>query len=240
MAKKSRRVRQRENVHYLLDDNSQLLEPIAQPRRKYVKNVRPRSEGQQRLMEAIDAHTLVIGMGPAGTGKTYLSVAAAVQALDRQEVERIVLSRPAVEAGEQLGFLKGGLKEKLDPYMRPLYDALLDRMGGKRLQNCLAQGVIEIAPLAFMRGRTLANAFIILDEAQNTTAAQIKMFLTRLGDGSRMVVTGDPDQTDLAAGQSGLGEVAEKLDGVDGISVTRLYHGDVVRHPLVSRILERI
>ena len=201
--------------------------------------IRPRSKNQAAYLAAMAAHELVFGLGPAGTGKTYLAVAQAVDMMKRQQVERLVLSRPAVEAGERLGFLPGDMKEKVDPYLRPLYDALQDMLHEGKLNSKLASGQIEIAPLAFMRGRTLSHACVILDEAQNTTTAQMKMFLTRLGEGSRMVVTGDPRQTDLPAGvESGLVRAVERLEAVPEIAVTRFDRGDIVRHPLVSVILE--
>jgi len=200
--------------------------------------ITPRSPNQARYLEALFARELVFGVGPAGTGKTYLAVAYAVQLMTQGMVDRIILSRPAVEAGERLGFLPGDLKEKVDPYLQPLYDALHDNMPGDRVQKKLDQGDIEIAPLAFMRGRTLSNAVVILDEAQNTTPMQMKMFLTRLGENSRMVVTGDPSQTDLPPGKpSGLTDALDTLRGVDGVSVVRFLDSDVVRHPLVTRIV---
>ncbi len=201
--------------------------------------VRPRSRNQANYLDAMARNELVFGLGPAGTGKTYLAVAQAVSLLKRGEVERLVLSRPAVEAGERLGFLPGDMKEKVDPYLRPLYDALQDMLHEGKLNNKIASGEIEIAPLAFMRGRTLSRAFVILDEAQNTTTAQMKMFLTRLGEGSRMVITGDPSQTDLPAGvPSGLVAATSRLADVPGIAMTRFDRSDIVRHPLVSAILE--
>jgi len=189
-------------------------------------------------MEAIDTYNLVLALGPAGTGKTYLAVAKAVEALEAGQVGRIVLSRPAVEAGESLGFLPGAMEEKLAPYLRPLYDALADRLSPKRLKALMAEGLIEIAPIGYMRGRTLNNAYVVVDEAQNCTYAQIKMLLTRLGWNSTMVVTGDPAQTDLLPELSGLKSVAEKLDPVEDISVVRLQAEDIVRHPLVASMLE--
>ena len=205
--------------------------------RKYVKNVRAMSPGQQQVIEAIDERSVVLALGPAGSGKTYLAVAKAVEALEAGRVSRIVLSRPAVEAGESLGFLPGDLQEKLAPYLRPLYDALTERLGTKRLKVLLAEGVIEIAPVAYMRGRTLNDAFVVIDEAQNCTYVQLKMLLTRLGWRSTMVLTGDPDQTDLLPGISGLGDIATKLEQVPEISVIRLGDGDIVRHPLVAGML---
>ena len=205
--------------------------------RKYVKNVRAMSPLQQALIDAMDAHSVVVALGPAGTGKTYLAIAKAVDALERGRANRIVLSRPAVEAGENLGFLPGDVGEKLAPYLRPLYDALTERLGTKRLKMLLAEGVIEVAPVAYMRGRTLNDAFIVIDEAQNCTYGQIKMLLTRLGWRSTMVLTGDPDQTDLLPGLTGLKDIADRLERVEGISVIRLTDADIVRHPLVGGML---
>jgi phosphate starvation-inducible PhoH-like protein len=202
------------------------------------KIVTPRTPNQRAYMEAIRTKELVFGTGPAGTGKTYLAVASAAAALTNGEVDRIILSRPAVEAGERLGFLPGDMKEKVDPYLRPLYDALYDTMPANLVQKGIADGVIEIAPLAFMRGRTLAHAFVILDEAQNTTPLQMKMFLTRLGEGSRMVVTGDPSQVDLPPNvTSGLADASVILKGVSGIAHIAFGNSDIVRHPLVGRIV---
>jgi phosphate starvation-inducible PhoH-like protein len=201
-------------------------------------NVTPRTPAQAGYMDLLARHEMVFGIGPAGTGKTYLAVAQGVALLLAGRVDRIVLSRPAVEAGERLGFLPGDLKEKIDPYLRPLYDALHDMLPGEQVAKRIASGEIEIAPLAFMRGRTLAHCFVILDEAQNTTAAQMKMFLTRMGEGTRMVITGDPTQVDLPPGQaSGLREAMRILDGVPGIAFARFAEADVVRHPLVQRIV---
>ena len=202
-------------------------------------SVGPRSPGQSAYMEMLGRYEMVFGVGPAGTGKTYLAVAQAVAMLAANRVERIVLSRPAVEAGERLGFLPGDMKEKVDPYLRPLYDALGDMMPGDQVTRRIATGEIEVAPLAFMRGRTLSHAFVILDEAQNTTAAQMKMFLTRMGEGTRMVITGDLSQVDLPPGtRSGLREALDTLEGVQGIGVNRFDVRDVVRHPLVARIVD--
>jgi len=202
------------------------------------KLVMARTPTQGTYIEAIRKHELVFGVGPAGTGKTYLAVACAAEALMNGEVDRIVLSRPAVEAGERLGFLPGDMKEKVDPYLRPLYDALYDVMPASLVTKGIAENQIEIAPLAFMRGRTLAGAFVILDEAQNTTPQQMKMFLTRLGEGSRMVVTGDPTQIDLPSGiSSGLSEAVTVLKGVSGIETVMFKNADIVRHPLVGRIV---
>ncbi|GGA89635.1 phosphate starvation protein PhoH [Brucella endophytica] len=202
------------------------------------KTIFARTPTQDAYMRALDRSELVFGVGPAGTGKTYLAVAHAAMLLERGLVERIVLSRPAVEAGERLGFLPGDMKEKVDPYLRPLYDALYDMMPAEKVERALAAGVIEIAPLAFMRGRTLAHAAVILDEAQNTTSMQMKMFLTRLGENARMIVTGDPSQIDLPPGQkSGLVDALRILSDVSGIVTVRFTEKDVVRHPLVAAIV---
>jgi phosphate starvation-inducible PhoH-like protein len=202
------------------------------------RKIVPRSPNQGAYIDALSNHTLVFGIGPAGTGKTYLAVSVAVNMLLNGKVDRIILSRPAVEAGERLGFLPGDLREKIDPYLRPLYDALYDMLPAEQVVKRLESGEIEVAPLAFMRGRTLANAFVILDEAQNTTPMQMKMFLTRLGENSRMAVTGDPSQVDLPLGaRSGLKDALEILTGVEGLSVVRFSDVDVVRHPLVTRIV---
>jgi phosphate starvation-inducible protein PhoH and related proteins len=203
----------------------------------YRRRVRPQSDGQQRLMAAIERHNLTIALGPAGTGKTYLAVSAAVTALEAGEVGRIVLTRPAVEAGESLGYLPGDINDKLAPYLRPLNDALNERLGGKRVKQLMIEGAIEIAPIAYMRGRTLNNAFIVIDEAQNCTYGQIKMLLTRLGWHSTMVVTGDPDQSDLLDGLSGLADIAGRLEPIADIAVIRLGDRDIVRHPLVADML---
>ena len=203
------------------------------------KTVRPKTLNQKRYVDAIDEHTIVFGIGPAGTGKTYLAMAKAVQALQNKEVSRIILTRPAIEAGEKLGFLPGTLSDKIDPYVRPLYDALHDMVEAEAVPKLLTSGIIEVAPLAYMRGRTLNDAFIILDEAQNTSAEQMKMFLTRLGFGSKVVVTGDITQVDLPGGvRSGLRVVQGILDGIDDISFITLTARDVVRHQLVGRIVE--
>jgi len=197
-----------------------------------------RTPAQDAYMRAMERAELVFGIGPAGTGKTYLAVAHAATLLERGDINRIILSRPAVEAGERLGFLPGDMKEKVDPYLRPLYDALYDMMRPEHVERCITSGVIEVAPLAFMRGRTLANAVVILDEAQNTTSMQMKMFLTRLGENSKMVVTGDPSQVDLPRGEkSGLIEAVHLLDGIEGVHVSRFNDKDVVRHALVGRIV---
>lgn len=202
------------------------------------KSIRVKTIGQREYIQAIQKYDLVFGIGPAGTGKTYLAVVMAIQALKNGNVKKIILTRPAVEAGESLGFLPGDLKEKVDPYLRPLYDALHDVLGMEQTVRLIERGTIEIAPLAYMRGRTLDDAFVILDEAQNTTQAQMKMFLTRLGFGSKMVITGDSSQIDLPKGvQSGLIAVESILKGVKGLSFTYLDQSDVVRHPLVGRII---
>ena len=202
------------------------------------RRISPRSANQAAYLRALRAHELVFGLGPAGTGKTYLAVAMAVDMLMGGTVERIILSRPAVEAGERLGFLPGDLREKVDPYLRPLYDALHDMLPGEQVMKRLNSGEIEVAPLAFMRGRTLANAFVILDEAQNTTPVQMKMFLTRLGENARMAVTGDLSQIDLPPGaQCGLRDAVDTLKGVEGVAMIEFTEADVVRHPLVSRIV---
>ena len=244
MAKRSLRSKSRdsaylqENVHPLFPARASWSPHDAQFRdRKYVKNIRAMSPVQQQLMDAIDAQSVVLALGPAGTGKTYLAIAKAVEALESGKVGRIVLSRPAVEAGESIGFLPGEMEDKLAPYLRPLYDALSDRLSMKRVRALMAEGAIEIAPVGFMRGRTLNNAFVVIDEAQNCTYVQLKMLLTRLGWHSTMVITGDPNQSDLLPGVSGLGDVADRLEGVAGISVVRLHDVDIVRHPLVASML---
>lgn len=217
-------------------------DPLNQPSferrdQSYVRKIKPQNANQSRLMDAMAQNNLVVAVGPAGTGKTYLAITAAVEALEAGRVDRIILSRPAVEAGETLGFLPGDLQEKMSPFLRPLYDALNDRMGGKRLKQYMVDGSIEIAPIGFMRGRTLNNAFVVIDEAQNCTYGQIKMLLTRLGWHSTMVLTGDPDQSNLLPGMSGFSDVAKKLDAVPGIAVVRLTDSDIVRHPLVASML---
>lgn len=200
--------------------------------------IKSRSENQQRLVDAFSKSDMIFAVGPAGTGKTYLSIALAVKALKDKEVKKIILSRPAVEAGEKLGFLPGDMKDKIDPYLQPLYDALEDMMPASRLQDMMDKHVIQIAPLAFMRGRTLSDAVVILDEAQNTTPAQIRMFLTRMGWNTKMIITGDMTQIDLPRGQkSGLKEALEILSGIEGISVINLTQKDIVRHKLVTRIV---
>jgi phosphate starvation-inducible protein PhoH and related proteins len=245
MAKRSQRSKSRDslsasqNVHSLFPNRPWSPHDHDQENRdrRYVKNVRAMSPTQQQLMDAIDAQSVVLALGPAGTGKTYLAVAKAVEALESGKVQRIVLSRPAVEAGESLGFLPGDLNEKLAPYLRPLYDALTERLGTKRLKSMLAESVIEIAPVAYMRGRTLSECFVVIDEAQNCTYGQLKMLLTRLGWRSTMVLTGDPDQTDLLPGISGLSDIARRLEPIAEVPVVRLTEGDIVRHPLVAAML---
>jgi phosphate starvation-inducible PhoH-like protein len=244
MAKRSARRKARDsfresnNVHPLFPRTDGWNPHEDEPRdRKYVKNVRPMSAAQQALIDAIEERAVVLALGPAGTGKTYLAIAKAVDALEAGRVSRIVLSRPAVEAGENLGFLPGDIGEKLAPFLRPLYDALTERLGTKRLKAAIADGIVEIAPVAYMRGRTLNDCFIVIDEAQNCTYGQIKMLLTRLGWHSTMVLTGDPDQTDLLSGLSGYRDIAERLDRVEGIAVVRLSDADIVRHPLVAGML---
>ncbi len=242
MGKKSRRQQNPATVHALYpeDDNWHPLGKAGKDEQRdqsYVKTVRPKSPNQEHMMTAMDANTLVMALGPAGTGKTYLAVAKAVEWLEKGRVGRIVLTRPAVEAGESLGYLPGEMEEKLAPYLRPLFDSLSDRMGARSLKNMLKDGTIEIAPVGFMRGRTLNNAFVVIDEAQNCTYGQIKMLLTRLGWHSTMVVTGDPDQTDLLPGISGLADIAERIGVLDDVEVVRMGEADVVRHPLVASML---
>jgi phosphate starvation-inducible PhoH-like protein len=227
--------------------DAQLTLPSIEPRSRLAmaqistrrRTIMARTPVQDAYIRAFDRSELVFGIGPAGTGKTYLAVAYAAAMLERGAVDRLILSRPAVEAGERLGFLPGDMKEKVDPYLRPLYDALYDMMPPEKVERALDSEVIEVAPLAFMRGRTLSNAIIILDEAQNTTSMQMKMFLTRLGENSRMIVTGDPSQIDLPHGQaSGLVEATTLLRGVAGVAQIRFTAADVVRHPLVARIVD--
>ena len=203
----------------------------------YLKTVKPRTANQEVLMKAIDEHALTIAVGPAGTGKTYLAVSKAVEALNAGRIARIVITRPVVEAGESLGFLPGDINEKMDPWMRPIYDALSDRLGAKQVRQMVRDGTVEVAPLAYMRGRTISRSFLVVDEAQNMTFPQIKMLLTRLGWHSTMVITGDPDQSDLLPGVSGLAEAVHRLDALDGIAVVRLTAQDIVRHPLVAAMM---
>lgn len=222
---------QKDDLHPMTEESTGL--------RTKLRTFTARSPNQASYIEALKTCPLVIGLGPAGTGKTFLAVAAAVQMMIEGIVDRIILSRPAVEAGERLGFLPGDLREKIDPYLRPLYDSLYMSLPAETVVKKLANGEIEVAPLAFMRGRTLTNAFVILDEAQNTTSVQMKMFLTRLGDNSRMVLTGDLGQVDLPKGvRSGLRDAVDILEGVEDVSITRFDSSDVVRHPLVSRIID--
>lgn len=243
MAKKSRKSR-KSNDHDFKVINSGIAEwhPLddeidGRRDQKFVKNVKPRSDGQAELMKSIQNYSLTMAIGPAGTGKTYLAISAAVESLLKGEVERIILSRPAMEAGESLGFLPGDLHEKMAPYLRPLYDALGDRMGGKKVRQLIEDGTIEIAPIGFMRGRTLNNAFVVIDESQNCTYSQLKMILSRLGWNSTMVVTGDPDQSDLLEGMSGLADISRRLDVLSNVAVVKLSQDDIVRHPLVADML---
>ncbi|TDQ61877.1 phosphate starvation-inducible protein PhoH [Maritalea mobilis] len=233
-------------IRMILTEDSQLTLPTFEKRGRVrmaqiatrKSTIVARSPAQDGYIRAMDRQELVFGVGPAGTGKTYLAVAYAATLLERGEINRIILSRPAVEAGERLGFLPGDMKEKVDPYLRPLYDALYDMMQPEIVERCLESQTIEVAPLAFMRGRTLSNAVVILDEAQNTTTQQMKMFLTRLGENSKMIITGDPSQIDLPNGvRSGLVEALDLLNGVKGIQITRFTDKDVVRHELVARII---
>jgi phosphate starvation-inducible PhoH-like protein len=203
----------------------------------YLKTIKAKSDGQAELLKAIEQRNLVLALGPAGTGKTYLAIAKAVEALEAGRVGRIVLSRPAVEAGESIGFLPGDMEDKLAPYLRPLYDALSDRLSMKRVRALISEGLIEIAPVGYMRGRTLNNAFVVIDEAQNCTYVQLKMLLTRLGWHSTMVVTGDPGQTDLLPGLSGLNDIADRLQRLSDVAVVRLDEHDIVRHPLVASMI---
>mgnify|MGYP001544140674 FL=1 len=247
MAKRSMRSKSRDNCFHAAENVHPLFPARSgwsphehdqgERTRKYVKNIRAMSPTQQTLIDAIEERSVVVAVGPAGKGKTYLAIAKAVEALEAGKVGRIVLSRPAVEAGESLGFLPGDLQEKLAPYLRPLYDALTERLGTKRLKAMLADGTIEIAPVAYMRGRTLSECFIVIDEAQNCTYTQLKMLLTRLGWRSTMVLTGDPDQSDLLPGISGLKDIAERLERLPDIPVVRLAEADIVRHPLVASML---
>ncbi len=247
MSKKSRKYKnsqqaQKENVVHtqFQNDGWHPLDAEIDGRRdqKYVKNIKPRSEGQKILMNAIKEYSLTMAIGPAGTGKTYLAIASAVEALEKGEIERIILSRPAMEAGESLGFLPGDMAEKMAPYLRPLYDCLGDRMGGKKVRQLLEDGTIEIAPIGFMRGRTLNNSFVVIDEAQNCTYSQLKMILSRLGWHSTMIITGDPDQSDLLDGMSGLAQISKRLEAVENIAVCQLEQKDIVRHPLVAKMLD--
>lgn len=255
MSKKNRKSRGNSNsnkdnvVHSMFDDpyaskgKSGSWHPLddeidAKRDKKFIKTIKPRSKGQEILMKAIQDHSLTLAIGPAGTGKTYLAITAAVEALEKGEVERIILSRPAMEAGESLGYLPGDMHEKMAPYLRPLYDALGDRMGGKKVRQYIEEGIIEIAPVGFMRGRTLNNAYVVIDEAQNCTYVQLKMLLSRLGWHSTMIVTGDPDQTDLLPELSGLDKISRRLDALKSVAVVKLDQKDIVRHPLVAEMLD--
>jgi len=248
MAKKSKvanykkKAPKAEKVHNLFDKSwDPLMKGQDEKRDKsYIRTIKPRSQGQAELMLSMKEENLTLAMGPAGTGKTYLAICAAVEAFEKGEVDRIILSRPAIEAGETIGYLPGDMQDKMAPYLRPLYDALNDRLGMQKLKKLIDSGEIEIAPIGYMRGRTLNNAFVVIDEAQNCTYSQIKMVLSRLGWHSTMVVTGDPDQSDLLDGISGLSDMANKLESVKGISVQRLKETDIVRHPLVAKMLEVI
>jgi phosphate starvation-inducible PhoH-like protein len=239
IAEDQRYTRRKKRNHLANDHHLPQQQREQQREHAYVKNIQPKSEGQARLIEAIDHSHCVLALGPAGTGKTYIAIAKAVEYLRAGKIGRIVLCRPAVDAGENIGFLPGDMEEKLAPYLRPLYDALQDRMSAKQVKAMIAEGQIEIASVGFMRGRTLNNAFVVIDEAQNCTYVQLKMLLTRLGWNSKMVVTGDPAQSDLLPELSGLTPVAEKLERLNtDIGVVRLAQGDVVRHPLVAKMLD--
>lgn len=250
MGKKSRRTSSQKDFQKIHTSNIRPLykeaswDPLqgyeAQRERKYTRKIKPQSENQKYLMEAIDQKNVVLAVGPAGTGKTFVAIAKAVEAFESGEVSRIILSRPAVEAGESLGYLPGTLDEKMSPYLRPLYDCLGERLGLRNLKKYLHDGTIEIAPVAYMRGRTLNNAFIVVDEAQNCTYSQLKMLLTRLGWKSSMVMTGDPDQTDLLDGMSGLQDIARRLEALEDVPVIRLEDRDIIRHPLVAAMLSVI
>lgn len=242
-----KKANQKTDISVMLDnalrhqDKTNQLEAMQSPAvtLKTQKNtIKPRNHNQKLYIDALKKHDLVFGAGPAGTGKTYLAVAVAIEALITGKINKIILTRPAVEAGENLGFLPGDLKEKVDPYLRPLYDALYDMMPAERVEHLMQENIIEIAPLAYMRGRTLSNAFVILDEAQNTTAMQMKMFLTRLGEGSKMAINGDPGQIDLPSKvTSGLVQSLEFLKNIDDVSIINFTEDDVVRHPLVAKII---
>jgi phosphate starvation-inducible PhoH-like protein len=246
MAKAKRRQND-ENIFFMGDNDSFFEETNRKHDKrtpsnaKYRKNIVPKTDNQASLISEINNNHIVLAMGPAGTGKTYISVAKAVDEFKNKNVERIILTRPAIEAGEKLGFLPGDLEEKLDPYMRPLFDALLERMDPKKLDTCTRHKTIEIAPVAFMRGRNLNNSFIVVDEAQNCTEAQLKMIMTRLGWNSKMIITGDPDQSDLPPGESGLKTIMNKIgDNVKNVSICKLEKEDIVRHPVVSDLLNVI
>ena len=248
MSKKSRKNRNNKEfnvVHPAFDHHDHDWHPLDEQingRRdqKYVKNIKPRSDGQAELMKSIDSYSLTMAIGPAGTGKTYIAIAKAAEALEKGQIERIILSRPAMEAGESLGYLPGALEDKMAPYLRPLFDSLGDRMGGKKVRQYIEDGTIEIAPVGFMRGRTLNNAFVVIDEAQNCTYGQLKMLLSRLGWHSTMVVTGDPEQSDLLDGMSGLSDISRRLEPLENVAICRLNEGDIVRHPLVAEMLGKL
>lgn len=246
MAKRSTKPQRQQNgreatVHALPAKAERGWDPLGDEERdrdqSYMRKVKPRSKGQEELMQAIRENNLCLALGPAGTGKTYLAISSAIEALDEGQIDRIILSRPAIDAGENLGFLPGALEEKMHPYLRPLFDCLTDRLGNRRLRMLLQDGTIEIAPVGFMRGRTLNNAYVVIDEAQNCTYAQLKMLMTRLGWHSTMVITGDPEQSDLLDGMSGLADIAQRLDVLPDVGVVRLKETDVVRHPLVASML---
>lgn len=240
MSRKNKKMNTSTNIHtFNSTSHWSPIPPNSESRRdqSYLKTIKPRNDAQKTLIEALETYNLTLAIGPAGTGKTYLAIAKAVEALEDGQIDRIVLSRPAIESGETLGYLPGDMEEKMAPYLRPLYDCLNERLGTKKLRHYIKEGTIEIAPIGFMRGRTLNNAFVIIDEAQNCTYQQIKMLLTRLGWHSTMVLTGDPDQSDLLDGISGLKDVATKLSPLENIAVIELKKEDIVRHPLVSSML---
>ena len=244
--KSSEDIRGAMKIHMAKPAKDQEVFPFAKTDENFIaqistrkKTLNARNVSQQRYIKNLNNKTMVFGTGPAGTGKTYLAAAKAVSMLESGEVERVILSRPAVEAGERIGFLPGDMKEKVDPYLRPLYDAIHDMMPADKVERAMSNQVIEIAPLAFMRGRTLSHAAIVLDEAQNTTIMQMKMFLTRLGEGSKMFITGDPSQVDLPRGEkSGLQDALDKLSHIDDIAILKFTNKDVVRHPLISKIVD--
>ncbi len=238
MAKRSRNKKNQDksNIHMIKDGLSPSLGNQKRDR-SYTKNIKPRSPGQKQFMESMEQNAVTFAVGPAGTGKTYLAIAKAIEYFESGAVDRIILTRPAIESGESLGYLPGDLVEKMAPYLRPLFDSLIERIGTKRLKSLIDTGDIEIAPVAYMRGRTLNRAFVVIDEAQNCTYGQLKMLLSRLGWQSRMIITGDPDQSDLMEGLSGLSEACERLDNTNNLSVVRLSQVDIVRHPLVAEML---
>ncbi len=239
----SRKTTNNKNVHRLdrqVGSGAGSRQRQNQPSHRYQKNIAAKSHGQAHLINALDDEGLTVAVGPAGTGKTYLAVAKAVEALESERVDRIILCRPAIDAGEHLGFLPGNIEAKLAPYLRPIYDVLCERMGGKKVKALMAEEVIEIAPIAYLRGRTFNNAFVVVDEAQNCTYTQLKMLVTRYGWNTTMVLAGDPDQSDLLPGISGLTELVERLNGVDHISVVNFAERDVIRHPLVASMLSAL